>query len=181
MRSATLVLHSCLLFWLFYNAAAAADKSPDAQPLAVPESALKIIEKWRGTWEVKSTRRHPLPVQDVIYTETFDWVLDGRFLRAETSRKSDGTRSMTMFWFDVFTKTYRYVIFDATGYGLELPPPTWNESTQTMEWRSGRFSPTSYIASASFPDPDTIRWKSLWKDWKGAPILELEGVSIRRK
>jgi hypothetical protein len=160
--------------------AAEADKT-GAQVLVVPDSALAVIGKWRGTWDVKARRLHPLPAQDVTYSETFDWVLDGRFLRAESSRKPDGTRTMTMFWYDVFTKSYRYVIFDAAGYGLELPPPTWNEATQTMEWKSKGFAPSSYEAHAHFPDPDTIRWKSLWKDWKGAPLIELEGTSVRRK
>ena len=86
-----------------------------------------------------------------------------------------------MFWFDAITKTYRIVIFDAKGFEVELPPPTWDDRTQTMEWKAGGFSPTSYTAFATFADPDTIRWKSLWKDWKGSPILELEGVSNRRK
>jgi hypothetical protein len=126
-------------------------------------------------------RRQPQPVQEMTYVETFDWVLDGRYLRSETSRKSDGGKSMSMFWFDMLTKTYRLVIFDASGFAIELPPPTWSDSNQTMEWKSGMFTPTSYTGYATFTDRDTIRWKSLWKDWKGTVILELEGTSIRRK
>ncbi len=150
-----------------------------AGPPPGPEA--KVIDRWRGTWEVKSVRRAPAPVREITYTEHYDWVLDGRFLRSQTSRKSDGGMSSSMFWFDTFTKTYRLMIFDAAGFGLELPPPTWNEATQTMEWKSGALSPTSYTAHATFSDSDTIRWKSSWKDWKGSPILELEGVSTRRK
>lgn len=141
----------------------------------------RIIDKWRGTWEVKAVRRAPEPAQEITYEETFEWVLDGRFLRSETARKSDGSRSMVMFWFDAATKTYRWVYFDTAGYAVELPPPTWNEAAQTMEWESGTFSPTSYSARATFKDADTIEWRSLWKDWKGTPILHLEGVSRRRK
>jgi hypothetical protein len=141
----------------------------------------RIIDKWRGTWEVKAVRRAPKPAQEITYEETFEWVLDGRFLRSETARKSDGSRSMVMFWFDAATKTYRWVYFDTAGYAVELPPPSWNEAKQTMEWESGTFSPTSYSARATFKDADTIEWRSLWKDWKGTPILELEGVSRRRK
>jgi hypothetical protein len=88
---------------------------------------------------------------------------------------------MVMFWFDAATKTYRWVYFDTAGYAVELPPPSWNEAAQTMEWKSGTFSPASYSARATFKDADTIEWRSLWKDWKGTSILELEGVSRRRK
>jgi hypothetical protein len=140
----------------------------------------RIVDKWRGTWDVKAINRQK-PGEVVTYTETFDWIFDGCYLRSETSRKSDGGQSMAMFWFDRFTKTYRYVIFDASGLAVELPPPAWNDSTQTMEWKSGLFAPFSYTAHVTFTDRDTIRWKSLWKDWKGTAILDLEGTSTRRK
>ena len=156
-------------------------RSTDMQAGSRPGPEMRIIEKWRGTWEVKSVRRAPQPVQEILYVETFEWVLDGRFLRSQTSRKTDGGMSSSMLWFDVFTKTYRFVVFDAGGFALELPPPTWSEATQTMEWKSGFLSPTSYTAYATFSDSDTIRWRSLWKDWKGTAILEIEGVSTRRK
>lgn len=149
-----------------------------APPLG-PES--KIVDKWRGTWDVNAMRRHPQPAAPVTYTETFEWVLDGRFLRSETSRKSDGGKTMSMVWYDVITKSYRYIIFDALGFAVELPPPTWHEATQTMEWSSGLFSPISYTGHATFSDRDTIRWKSLLKDWKGTVVLDLEGTSVRRK
>ena len=161
--------------------AAESARPADMQAALPPGPEVKIIEKWRGTWEVKSVRHAPKPAKEIQYVETFEWVLDGRFLRSQTSRKSDGGMSSSMLWFDVFTKSYRFIVFDANGFALELPPPTWNEATQTMEWKSGSLSPTSYTAHATFPDADTIRWKSSWKDWKGTPILELEGVSTRRK
>lgn len=184
MGSRTVLFFQFILVISLYCCAvcsAEAEQTPDLQVLATRESALKIIGKWRGIWDVKATRREPPPVQDVTYTETSEWVLDGRFLRSETSRKSDGGQSMSMFWFDVFTKTYRLVIFDAAGFAVELPPPTWDDRTQTMEWKTGLFSPTSFTGTATFVDRDTIRWKSLWKDWKGTAILDLEGLSTRRK
>ena len=176
-------LQSCFLFLTMCSAvlAADADKGRAIQSGSLPNPESHIVDKWRGTWEVKATRREPRPGQEVTYVETFDWVLDKRFLRSETSRKSDGGRSMSMFWYDILTKTYRFVIYDASGLAVVLPPPAWRESTQTMEWNSGFFEPLSYTGHATFTDPDTIRWKSLWKDWKGTVILDLEGTSIRRK
>ena len=140
-----------------------------------------VVDKWRGTWEVKATRHQPQPEMEVSYVETYDWVLDGRYLRSETSRKSDGGKSMSMVWFDANTKNYRFVIFDANGLAVELPPPTWSEGTQTMEWRGGMFSPVAYMGYVTFTSPNSIRWKSLLKDWKGTVIVDLEGVSVRRE
>ncbi len=181
MKPKTVLLQSCSLFLLLCPAALAAEsdkgQAPGCKELLGPE--LAILEKWRGTWEVKATNRQQ-PAKEVAYEETFDWVLDGCYLRSETSRKADGGQSMSMVWFDRITKTYRFVIFDASGLAVELPPPTWSENTQTMEWKSGLFAPTSYTANVTFKDRDTIQWKSLWKNWNGKVILELEGVSIRK-
>jgi len=183
MEFTKLVIHSRFLVSLLCAVGGATTADDRSLPglEAIPSASLAVIDRWRGTWEVKATRLNPKPAQDITYAETFDWVLDGRFLRSSTSQKSDGGKSMSMFWFDAITKTYRFMIFDAKGFALELPPPTWDDHTHTMEWKTGWASPTFYTAYAIFPDPDTIRWKSLWKDWKGAPILELEGVSTRHK
>jgi hypothetical protein len=182
MKSTALLLRSWFVVLMLGSAVLAADsgKRQVLQGGVLPPE-FKVIEKWRGTWDVKATRRQPLPAGEVTYVETFDWALDGRYLRSETSRKSDGGKSMSMFWYDMLTKSYRFVIFDATGLAVELPPPTWSESTQTMEWNSGLLSPLFYRGYATFTDPNTIRWKSLWKDWKGTIIMDLEGTSIRRK
>jgi hypothetical protein len=183
MRVEAVLLQACFVFFGLCSAVRAADpdKGRGPQKEAPPGPEMGVVAKWRGTWDVKSTRRHPQPTQEVIYVETFDWILDGRYLRSETSRKNDGGKSMSIFWFDMFTKSYRWVIFDASGLAVELPPPKWNESDQTMEWKGGILAPTSYTGYATFKDPNTIQWKSLLKDWRGTVILEVEGTSTRRK
>lgn len=181
MNPAEPLLRTWLLVLLLGSAVAAESDERKMEKSGVLPPEYKVIEKWQGTWEVKAFRRRPEPAEEVTYRETFDWILDGRYLRSETSQKSDGGKSMSMFWFDLITKTYRFVIYDASGFAVELPPPVWKESTQTMEWKSGLFSPLSYTGYATFTDPNTIRWKSLWKDWKGTVIMDLEGTSIRRK
>jgi hypothetical protein len=126
MEFTRLVLNRRILVPLLCIAAGAATADDRALPgpEAIPNASLAVIDKWRGTWDVKVTRLNPKPAQNITYTETFDWVLDDRFLRSATSQKSDGSKSMSMFWFDAITKTYRFVIFDAKGFALELPPPT---------------------------------------------------------
>lgn len=186
MKITTMVLSSMMVFMcgsaLAHGAEQEKTSTVAAAPLG-PES--KIVDKWRSTWDVKATQRHPQPAAVVTYTETFEWVLDGRFLRSETSRKSEGDKdsgkSMSMVWYDVITKSYRYVIFDAAGFAVEAPPPTWHEGTQTMEWTSSFFAPVSYKGHATFSDRDTIRWKSLLKDWTGTVVFDWQGVSLRRK
>ena len=183
MRLKTILIQWCFMLLMFCSGlpAAAHDKSHIVSNAPLPGPESKIVDRWRGTWDVSATRRQPQPAGAVTYSETFEWILDGRYLRSETSRKSDGGKSMSMVWYDITTKSYRFVIFDSAGLAFELPPPTWNESKQTMEWNTGLFAPVSYTGYAAFTDRDTIRWKSLLKDWKGTVILDLEGISTRRK
>ncbi|WP_153146059.1 DUF1579 family protein [Dechloromonas sp. H13] len=184
MDGKSLVARACLLgLAASFSSAAAADQAKPVkkESAARPSPESLVVDKWRGTWDIKATRRWPEPVTAVDYVETYEWVLDGQYLRSETSRKSDGGKSMSMVWFDINTKNYRFVIFDSNGIAVELPPPTWSESTQTMEWRGGLLSPVAYTGYATFTDPGTIRWKSLLKDWKGTVIVDIEGTSVRRK
>ena len=84
--------------------------------------------------DVRSINRQK-PDQIVTYSESFDSVLDGCYLRSETSKKSDGGQSMSTFWFDRFTMTYHFVYFDASGFAVELPPPT---CTKTLKLCNGK-------------------------------------------
>ena len=177
MRFKCGTLSFCMLLLVSLVHAADVGKNKGA-PLR-PE--YRIIEKWRGTWDVKAMRHQPQPAQQVTYVEKFEWVLGGRYLRSETSRKSDGGQSMSIFWWDPFGKAYRFVIYDSSAIVVVLPPPTWHEDTQTMVWESGLLEPINYNGHAKFIDENTMRWKSLWKDWKGTVILDLEGTSLRRK
>jgi hypothetical protein len=183
VNSKPLFIRACLIFLILCSAPLYGDheKSHLTQDGPPPRPEFQIVDKWRGTWDVKATRLQPQPPTVVTFVETFEWILDGRFLRSETSRKSDGNKSMSMIWYDINTKVYRFVIFDSTAFAVELPPPTWNEGTQTMEWKSGLFSSVSFTGRVTFTDRDTMRWKSVLKDWKGTVVLDLEGTSIRRK
>jgi hypothetical protein len=148
---------------------------------APPTPESRIVDKWRGTWTVKATRHKPEPRQEVTWEETYEWILDHHYLQSRSTRKSDGGQSMSISWFDARTKAYVFVIYDATGLAAQLPPPTWSEKTQTMEWKASALSPVKYSGYSTFVNPDTIRWKALWQDWKGTVLLDLEGTSVRRK
>ena len=172
------VMPMCVL--LFTSFAYGADAGSNKVGTSLPPE-YRVIEKWHGTWGVKATRHQPKPAQKITYVEKFDWVVNQRYLRSETSRKSDGSESMSVLWWDILTKTYRFAIYDSNGIAVLLPPPTWHEETQTMEWKSSSLEPLNYSGHVKFSNKDTMQWKALWKDWKGAVILDIEGTSVRRK
>jgi uncharacterized protein DUF1579 len=140
--------------------------------------ANEILSKWTGTWNVKAVRHQPQPGTSE-YRETYEWRLDDRFLYGETSRKTEGTKSISLATYDVTAKAFRFWFFDSTGFAVELPNGTWNETTQTMLVETGAFSPVRYSSSVRFVNPDTIVWSALLKDWKGAVALHLEGTNTR--
>ena len=84
MNFIVVLLGSWFLLLSLASASWSADVDKNQAGKAVPLPVeLKVVEKWRGTWDVKAMRRQPQPAGEVIYTETFDWVLDGRYLRSE--------------------------------------------------------------------------------------------------
>ncbi len=158
----------------------AANRVPELIQNADHSAEKQVIAKWQGVWLVKANIKQPKPKVDT-YEESFDWFLDGQFLRSETSRKTEGDRSSSMMWFDAMTKNYRFVIYDSSGMAIELPPPKWDADKQTMTWESSLFAPVSYEGYNTFINPDTIEWKSVLKDWTGKVYLDMEGISIRKK
>lgn len=154
------------------------EQATTTMPAEIPE--LKVLSLWQGTWDVNATRHQPDPAT-VNYRETFTWVLDGRFLKGETSLKSDGNKSMSMATYDQRIGAYRFWTFDSTSFASELPPAEWQESTRTMKWSSGFFNPLRFESRVTFIDDDTINWQVLLKDWKGTVIYAMDGTSIRRK
>ncbi len=154
------------------------EQSTPTMPAEIPE--LKILSRWLGSWDVNATRHQPDPAT-VTYRETFTWVLNGRFLRGETSLKSDGNKSMSMATYDQRIGAYRFWTFDSTSFASELPPAEWEQSTRTMKWSSGFFNPLRFQSRVRFIDDDTMHWQVLLKDWKGTVIFDMDGTSIRRR
>ncbi len=141
---------------------------------------LQVLERLQGSWDVTITTRAPKPLRGT-YVETYEWVLDQRFLRGETSRKADGTQDIFMTTYDPATKFYRFWIFNSLGTTIEFPLGTWDEKTQSMEWKSPAQWDLSFFARWTFPDKNTRRWTALLKDWKGNVLLDVDGTATRRK
>jgi hypothetical protein len=177
-----------IMSWVFvFSLASATHLYADANngPMIINQSPhFEILNKMRGNWKVTAIRHYPDP-KTITYDENFDWVLNRRFLRGETSQKSDGTKSMSMIWYDLNKKAYRFMIFDSTsgpgGEGAELPPATWNEKTQTMEWDTRIFPFGGYTGYLRFLNNDMIQWNGVFKDWSHRIIVDVDGTSIRRK
>ncbi len=161
----------------FFGSEALADESA-ARPAPAPE--LQILDRWRGTWDVEARRRVPQPAT-VTYIDTYQWVLDRRFIRGNSGPRSDGTTGMSMATYDPQMRAYRFWSFESTGFAFELIPAHWNQDTRTMEWDGGLFSPVAITGRVQFIDDDTIHWSTLLRDWKGTVILDMEGTSIRRR
>jgi hypothetical protein len=176
----TIIMYWLSIFFLVCATQLHADGNSGTTIVVNQTPNFRILDKWRGSWKVTEIRHQPNP-KTLTYDLNYEWVINERFLRGETSQKSDGSKVMSMGWYDVFTKSIRFVIFDSAGFAIELPPPTWDEKTQTMEWDTGLLSPVKYTGRTTFPNKDTMQWNAVLKDWKGTVIVDVEGTSIRRK
>ncbi|SRR6476660_3567538 len=86
MRRQVTLLLSCFLLLLSERALSAAETDGSGSSSGEGSPQFKIVDKWRGIWDVKMMRRQPPPAQEVMYAETFDWILDGRFLRGKLAK-----------------------------------------------------------------------------------------------
>lgn len=153
-------------------------QAPPPLPADAAEK-LKVLDWWVGTWDVTIKTVRPQP-SVVTYTETYEWVLDRRFVRGETSRKSDGTEQVSLGTYDQASGGYPFWFFYSTGAWIYLPPGFWDESTRTMEWKHAPNLALTYTTRCVHPDTRTRHCTALVKDWKGSVLLEQEGSAVRR-
>lgn len=150
-------------------------------PLTPEISAkLKVLDVFRGTWDVTVRTRLPKPTV-VTYTETYGWALDQRFLHGDSGRKSDGTQDLVMATFDQPSGGYPFWIFSSSGAWVYLAPGVWDEAGRTMVWKNPPNVAVTYVTRCMFPDVRSRRCTTLVKDWKGAVLLDQEASAVRRR
>jgi len=137
------------------------------------------LELLVGRWDVSVKTLQPDQLQ-TNYTETYEWVLDGKFLRGQTENKPDGTHDISFGTHDANLQGYPFWIFSSTGTYVYFPPATWDARTRTLQFKSPPSSDIYYNTLVVFPDARTRRWTLIVKDWKGRVLLQQEGSAVRR-
>ena len=119
-----------------------------AEPSASADEG--ALDKFLGRWDVRVKRLQP-EKPDVTYTETYEWVLQRKFIRGKTERKSDGTEDVIFAGYDPQTKGYPFWIFSSTGtYSTSLQAPGMRATASSNGiTRPNGTSPTG--GAASFP------------------------------
>ena len=138
-----------------------------------------VLEKYVGRWDVTVKTLQPQK-SDQTYIETYEWMLDRKFVRAKTEGKADGTEDMVVGGYDPMTKKYPFWIFSSTGTFLYLAPGSWDAPSRTLEWKSPPISDVSYLGRCIFSNERTRRCTLIVKAWFGKVLLEQESTAIRR-
>lgn len=138
-----------------------------------------VLERYIGTWDIQARTLQP-EASTASYRETYEWVLDRKFIRGRTGRKQDGSFDIVFGTFDANAGGYPFWIFSSSGSYLYLPPATWNEREQMMEWKNPSGLDINYRSHCRFPDKDSRRCHMVVKDWKGTVILEMQWTARRR-
>jgi hypothetical protein len=140
---------------------------------------LKVLDHFVGQWQVTVKTYQPA-VTVVTYTEISEWVLDQKYLRMDSGRKSDGTQDVAMLTYDAPFDGYPLWNFSSTGAWIYLAPGSWDETNRTMTWKNPPDSTLTYVTRCIFADERTRHCKSLVRDWKGATVLNQEALAVRR-
>ena len=145
--------------------------------LRAEDDPLKLLI---GHWSARVKTLQP-KMQEITYDETYEWVLEGKFLKGQTTNKSDKTQDISFGTYDANLQGYPFWIFSSTGTYIYLAPATWDATTRTLEFRNPPNSDIYYNTSVIFSDKLTRRWTVIVKDWTGRIILEQEGSAVRRE
>ena len=137
------------------------------------------LEGFVGSWKVHVKMLHP-EKSESTYTETYEWVLDGKFLRGQTERKSDGTQDIIFATYNEQEQGYPFWIFSSSGTYLYLAPATWDSRSRVMEWKNPPQFDISYQSSCNFPDKNSRHCTLIMKDWKGTVLKDLTWSALRQ-
>jgi Protein of unknown function (DUF1579) len=138
-----------------------------------------VLYKFVGRWDVRVKTLQPQK-PDLTYIETYEWMLDRKFVRARTEGKTDGTEDMVVGSYDPKANGYPFWIFSSTGTFLQLAPGTWDARNRTMDWKSPLLLDVSYQARCIFPDDNTRRCTLVIKNWLGKVLQEQDSSAVRR-
>jgi len=139
-----------------------------------------VLDKFVGHWDIHAKTLQPTP-GTARYTERYQWVLDGQFIRGETDRKADGSRDIVFGTYDKNADGYPFWVFSSSGTYIYLPPAEWNARTRTMEWENPEGLDISYQSRCHFPDRNNRHCHLVMKDWKGKVLLDLQWDAKRRR
>lgn len=152
---------------------------PAAEDQAQLAEKLKVLDRFRGTWNV--TINTHKPEKSVVTSVSKNvWVLGNRYLQGDSGIKSDGTHDLSMMTYNPVAGTFPLWIFFSTGVVFAMPSGQWDEMTRTMVWKSPPNLMGYYLYSCELPDDRTQRCNAIGKDWKGKVLLEQHIVAVRR-
>lgn len=137
------------------------------------------LELFAGHWDVRVQILQP-ERKVVNYTERYEPVLDGKFIRGQTGRKPDGSEDIVFGTYDAKVDGYPFWIFSSSGSYTYLPPGSFDARRRTMEWTNPAGWDVVYRSQCDFPDARLRRCTLLIKDWRGKVLLEQEWTAIRR-
>ena len=138
-----------------------------------------VLEKFVGRWNVSVKMLQP-QMSDQTYIETYEWMLDRKFVRAKTEGKADGTEDIVIGGYDAMTNKYPFWIFSSTGSFFYLASGSWDARSRTLEWKSPPISDVSYLGRCIFSEESSRRCTLIVKAWFGKVLLEQESTAVRR-
>jgi hypothetical protein len=157
-------------------AGGAAAQPKAGAPLTSAQRA--VLDRFVGTWDVTATTKVPR-LAPVTSTFTWAWVLERRYLRGESSTKSDGSQEMQVLGHDA--GGYPLWVFSSSGLAFQLTRGEWDEATRTMSWKNAATDPVLYTTRCTFESATTLRCTGQVKNLAGKVVIDSESVALRRR
>jgi len=123
--------------------------------------------------------RGGLPPSRQPYRDRIMTFLERRYLRGESSTKSEGSQEMQVLGHDA--GGYPLWVFSSSGLAFQLPRGEWNEATRTMEWKNAPTDQLLYTTRCTFETATTLRCSAQVKNLAGKVAIDTESVALRRR
>jgi hypothetical protein len=143
---------------------------------AQPEHA-KVLGRYIGSWQLTYSDK-----PEEIYTEKYEWILNGTFIRKATSPSTDASKMLTMqmMQFDNGKGVYRGVTFTSGGSVLQAEG-SWNGASKMLTWTTADASGKTTRIKATVVDADTDKISIVTTDAAGKVVSERNGERKRHK
>lgn len=147
-------------------------------PCAAVWAEEKPLDLFVGSWKIEALNLQP-ERSAISYTEKYEWILDGQYIRGETSRKPDGNLDIVFATQDLKAGGYPFWIFTSDGSYTYLFPAKWDKNKRVMTWKNPSQFDVNYLSQCKFPSKDLRSCFLIMKDWKGKVLSEIKWTATR--
>jgi hypothetical protein len=146
---------------------------------ALPQEAVRVLQRFVGTWTTDTTitRHDPQATLRSRGRAEACWTMEGRFVEFRSHTIPPGSSDLQVMTYDAESGRFVQWLFDSSGY-VHQAYGRWLPDTSTLIWH-GEVAGAAFVIHDRFEATD-LMWALVRKDGRGRLLQTIEGVVRRR-